>query len=116
MSLDHRIDRRNNQAIYQFARTHLSGEDARRIAGVSLVCLEGVEVSGGTRGVGVPLVVKILLGGVVVKLFVVFTVFVVELGGHASVVGRHEGGGRCHEGDGDDLGQLCGEDLGNIQG
>ena len=86
--------------------TNLSGVDTRGITGVTLVCLEGVEVSGGTGRVGVPLGVKILLGVVVKKLLVIFTVFEVELGGHASIVGRHEGGGRCHEGDGDDLGQL----------
>ena len=56
--------------------------------------------------VGVPLVVKILLGVVVEKLLVVFTVFEEHLGADAHVGGRHEGGGGGRKGNENNLGQL----------
>ena len=87
-------------------RAYLSGVDTRAITWVTLVCLVGVEVSGGTGGGRVPLSVNIVLGISVPKLVVVFSVFEVKLGGHTGVGGGHEGGGRCHEGEGNNLGQL----------
>jgi len=83
-----------------------AGVNPGRVAGVALVGLEGVEVAGGPGGVGVPLVVQVLLGVLVVELAVVLAVVEVESGGHPGVLGRDEGGCGCHEGDGDDLGQL----------
>ena len=85
---------------------YLSGVDTRSITGVTLEGLEGVEVASGTGGGGVPLAVDILLGILVPKLIVVLSVLEVKLGGHAGVVCGHEGGGGCHEGDGNNLGQL----------
>ena len=86
--------------------TYFTREDSRSIRGVTLESLEGVEVVSRARGRRVPLGIKILLGSGVEKLLVVFTVFEVEGGHHASVLGRNEGRGRCQKGDGDDFGQL----------
>ena len=83
--------------------THFSRVDARSITGVTLEGLEGVEVFTRAGSGGVPLVVNILLRIIVPKLVIVFTVFEVKLGGGTGVLGRHEGGGRCHKGDGEDL-------------
>jgi len=88
----------------------LAGVDPGRVAGVALVGLEGVEVAGGPGGVGVPLVVQVLLGVLVVELAVVLAVVEVESGGDPGVLGRDEGGCGCHEGDGDDLGQLLADE------
>jgi hypothetical protein len=85
--------------------TGLAGVDPGGVRGVALEGLEGVEVTGGAGRVGVPLVVEVRLGDMIVKLAVILTVFEVELGGHAGVLGGDEGGGGGHEGDGDDLGQ-----------
>ena len=76
--------------------THLSGVDTRGIGRVSLEGLEGVEVLSIAGGARVPLVVDILLGIIVPKLVVVLSVneLGVHPGGHASVLGRNEGGSR----------------------
>lgn len=81
--------------------TYFSGVDTRGIRGVTLEGLEGVEVLGGTRGGRVPLVVDILLGILVPKLVIVFSVLEVELGGDRSLGGRHKGGSGGHKGNGD---------------
>ena len=70
--------------------TVLTGVDAGSIGGVALEGLEGVEVGGGTGGIGVPSGVDILLGGVVPALLVVLSVLEVEVGGETSA---SEGGG-----------------------
>ena len=92
-------------------KTHLSRVDARGIRRVTLVSFEGVKVLGGTRGRGVPLLVNILLGDVVPKLAIVFTVFEVELGGDAGVGGGHEGRGGGHKGNGKTTDLNCGHQL-----
>lgn len=81
--------------------TYFSGVDTRGIRGVTLEGLEGVEVLGGTRLRRVPLVVDILLGVLVPKLFIVISILEVELGGDWGLGGRHEGGSGGHKGNGD---------------
>ena len=79
--------------------TVLSGVDTRGIGGVSFEGLEGVEVVGRARGVGVPGGVDILLGGVVPELVVVLAVLEVEVGGETSAVkGGGEGRGASGQG------------------
>lgn len=94
------------QALKKHVTSYLSRKDTRSITGVSLVRLEGVEVTCRTGGIGVPHVVYVLLGHLIPKFAIVRTVFEVELGGHASVHGWDKCGGGCHDGDGDDFGQL----------
>jgi len=68
----------------------LSGVDTGSIRGVTLESLEGVEVGGRARGIGVPGGVDILLGGMVPELVVVLAILEVEVGGETSTV---KGGG-----------------------
>jgi hypothetical protein len=68
--------------------------DSGGIRGVSSEGLERVEVHGGTRGSWVPLSVDNLLGIVIPKFVIVFTVLDVKVGGNTSCErGRGEGTG-----------------------
>ena len=85
--------------------TVLTGVDAGSIGGVALEGLEGVEVGGGTGGIGVPSGVDILLGGVVPALLVVLSVLEVEVGGETSA-GKGGGESRGTSGQGKDGGRV----------
>ena len=74
--------------------THLSRVDTRSIGGVALEGLEGVEVTGGTGRVGVPLVVDVLLGILIPEFVVVLSVYESSVSGGGSS-GRCGGGGGC---------------------
>ena len=85
--------------------TVLSGVDAGSIRRVALESLEGVEVLGRARGIGIKGGVDVLLGGVVPELIVVLSVLKVEVGGETSA---SEGGceGRGTGGQGKDGGRV----------
>ena len=69
----------------------LTGVETTGIRGVSFECLEGVEVGGRAGGTGVPLFVDLLLGIIVPKFFVVFSVFKEQFGGNTDLSGRSKG-------------------------